>query len=39
MRLPAHIGDYTDFYASVHHATNVGRLFRPDQPLLANPAI
>jgi fumarylacetoacetase len=34
--LPATIGDYTDFYASVHHATNVGRLFRPDQPLLPN---
>jgi fumarylacetoacetase len=33
--LPA-IGDYTDFYASVHHATNVGRLFRPDTPLLPN---
>jgi fumarylacetoacetase len=34
--LPAKIGDYTDFYASVHHATNVGKLFRPDQPLLPN---
>jgi fumarylacetoacetase len=33
---PAEIGDYTDFYASIHHATNVGRLFRPDQPLLPN---
>jgi fumarylacetoacetase len=33
---PAHIGDYTDFYASVFHATNVGRLFRPDNPLLPN---
>jgi fumarylacetoacetase len=30
------IGDYTDFYASIHHATNVGRLFRPDNPLLPN---
>jgi fumarylacetoacetase len=30
------IGDYTDFYASIHHATNVGRLFRPDAPLLPN---
>ena len=29
--LPAHIGDYTDFYTSIHHATAVGRLFRPDQ--------
>ncbi len=36
MALPAEVGDYTDFYASVHHATNVGRLFRPDQPLLPN---
>jgi len=36
MDLPADVGDYTDFYASVHHATNVGRLFRPDQPLLPN---
>ncbi|MES2522387.1 MAG: fumarylacetoacetase [Gemmatimonadota bacterium] len=34
--LPATIGDYTDFYASVHHATNVGVLFRPDQPLMPN---
>jgi len=36
MLLPFHIGDYTDFYASVYHATNVGRLFRPDNPLLPN---
>jgi fumarylacetoacetase len=34
--LPFAIGDYTDFYASVHHATNVGKLFRPDNPLLPN---
>jgi len=34
--LPADIGDYTDFYASVHHATNVGSMFRPDNPLLPN---
>ena len=34
--VPTEIGDYTDFYASVHHATNVGRLFRPDSPLLPN---
>jgi fumarylacetoacetase len=34
--LPAKIGDYTDFYASIHHATAVGRLFRPDNPLLPN---
>ncbi|MBV8629395.1 MAG: fumarylacetoacetase [Silvibacterium sp.] len=36
MLLPVRIGDYTDFYASVYHATNVGRLFRPDNPLLPN---
>ena len=36
MQLPAEIGDYTDFYASIYHATNVGRLFRPDNPLLPN---
>jgi fumarylacetoacetase len=36
MRLPAEIGDYTDFYASIHHATRVGKLFRPDNPLLPN---
>ena len=34
--LPAAIGDYTDFYASIYHATNVGKLFRPDNPLLPN---
>jgi fumarylacetoacetase len=34
--LPARIGDYTDFYASIHHATAVGRLFRPDNPLFPN---
>lgn len=34
--VPAHIGDYTDFYTSVHHATNVGKLMRPDNPLLPN---
>ncbi len=34
--LPANIGDYTDFYASMHHATNVGSMFRPDSPLLPN---
>jgi len=34
--LPADIGDYTDFYASVYHATNVGKLFRPENPLLPN---
>jgi fumarylacetoacetase len=36
MLLPAVVGDYTDFYASIYHATNVGRLFRPDNPLLPN---
>lgn len=36
MHVPARIGDYTDFYASVHHATNVGSMFRPDNPLLPN---
>ena len=36
LRLPVRVGDYTDFYASVHHATNVGRMLRPDQPLLPN---
>jgi fumarylacetoacetase len=34
--LPVQVGDYTDFYASVHHATNVGSMFRPDNPLLPN---
>jgi fumarylacetoacetase len=36
MHLPAHIGDYTDFYVGIHHATNVGKQFRPDNPLLPN---
>jgi fumarylacetoacetase len=36
LHLPAVIGDYTDFYASIHHATNVGSMFRPDNPLLPN---
>jgi fumarylacetoacetase len=36
MLLPAAIGDYSDFYASLFHATNVGSLFRPDHPLLPN---
>ena len=36
MALPCHIGDYTDFYAGIHHATTVGKLFRPDEPLLPN---
>ena len=33
---PMHVGDYSDFYASVHHATNVGTMFRPINPLLPN---
>ena len=36
MRLPAQIGDYTDFYASIFHATNVGKMLRPDNPLMPN---
>ena len=36
VRLPARIGDYTDFYVGIHHATNVGKQFRPDNPLLPN---
>lgn len=36
MHVPATVGDYTDFYAGIHHALNVGRQFRPDQPLLPN---
>ena len=35
-RVPARIGDYTDFYTSVHHATNIGKQFRPDNHLLPN---
>lgn len=36
MHVPTRIGDYTDFYVGIHHATNIGRLFRPDNPLLPN---
>jgi fumarylacetoacetase len=36
MAMPAEVGDYTDFYASIDHATNVGSMFRPDNPLLPN---
>jgi fumarylacetoacetase len=36
LRLPSRIGDYTDFYVGIHHATNIGKLFRPDNPLLPN---
>lgn len=35
-QLPVRIGDYTDFYTSVDHATNIGKLFRPDEPLSPN---
>lgn len=35
--LPLEVGDYVDFYSSIHHATNLGRLFRPDsEPLMPN---
>src|ERR1043166_3197977 len=34
--LPVAIGDYSDFYTGIHHATNIGRLLRPDNPLLPN---
>jgi fumarylacetoacetase len=36
MLLPAQVGDYSDFYASLYHASNVGSMFRPDNPLLPN---
>lgn len=36
MTLPCRIGDYTDFYTGIHHATTVGKLFRPDNPLMPN---
>jgi fumarylacetoacetase len=36
LHIPARIGNYTDFYASIYHATNVGSMFRPDNPLLPN---
>ncbi len=36
MHMPAQVGDYTDFYVGIHHATNVGKVFRPDNPLLPN---
>ena len=36
MAVPCRIGDYTDFYTGIHHATTVGKLFRPDNPLLPN---
>lgn len=36
MGLPCEVGDYTDFYVGMHHATEIGRQFRPDNPLLPN---
>src|SRR3954452_1103363 len=36
MHVPATIGDYTDFYVGIHHAENIGKQFRPDNPLLPN---
>ncbi|MEO6972547.1 MAG: fumarylacetoacetase [Rhodoferax sp.] len=36
MAVPCQIGDYTDFYTGIHHATTVGKLFRPDNPLMPN---
>lgn len=36
LHLPAQIGDYSDFYVGIHHANNIGRQFRPDNPLLPN---
>lgn len=36
MHMPIRVGDYTDFYSSIEHATNVGKMFRPDNPLLPN---
>jgi fumarylacetoacetase len=36
LHLPARIGDYTDFYVGIHHAENIGKQFRPDNPLLPN---
>ncbi|QIL69212.1 fumarylacetoacetase [Diaphorobacter sp. HDW4B] len=34
--VPCRVGDYTDFYTGIHHATTVGKLFRPDNPLMPN---
>ncbi|MEM1282273.1 MAG: fumarylacetoacetase [Chlamydiota bacterium] len=36
LHLPFEVGDFTDFYTSLHHATNVGKRFRPENPLLPN---
>jgi fumarylacetoacetase len=34
--VPVAVGDYSDFFTGIHHATNMGRMFRPDSPLLPN---
>ncbi|MGD2133940.1 MAG: fumarylacetoacetase [Maricaulaceae bacterium] len=36
LMLPANVGDYTDFFAGIHHAVGAGAMFRPDNPLLPN---
>ena len=36
IRLPVAVGDFTDFFASIFHASNAGRMFRPDNPLMPN---
>jgi fumarylacetoacetase len=36
LALPVEIGNFTDFFASIYHATNAGRMFRPDNPLMPN---
>ncbi|MGY8635488.1 fumarylacetoacetase [Bradyrhizobium sp. 14AA] len=36
LHMPAVVGDYTDFYVGIHHATNIGKQLRPDNPLLPN---
>ena len=36
LRLPVSVGDYSDFFTGIHHATNMGRMLRPDNPLLPN---
>lgn len=36
MHMPMQVADFTDFYVGIHHATNIGKLFRPDNPLLPN---
>ena len=36
LHLPAHVGDYTDFFAGIHHARKGGQISRPDNPLMPN---